>query len=168
MNFTSLLIPAGISLPIIVSYMAAARYLRRAGSAGPRAGLATGQRTSPHLSTSRAHASNPEWIDAAELRRLTAADPELVVFHLLDDDPAEFRARPFENEIPVTLPQLEEALPWMPTGKNFAIYQSDGITAELAKRLSAITRGRKALLLCGKISTVNATIDQRMVSGVCN
>jgi len=41
------------------------------------------------------------------------ADPELVVFHLLDD-PSEAGSKRFETEIGVTLPQLEEALVWMP------------------------------------------------------
>jgi hypothetical protein len=166
MHFASLLIPASVSLPIVVSYIAGARYLRRPDSANPRVGFTSKRR----LSLRRA-ATRPQWIDAAELRRLVAADPELVVFHLLDDDPSEFRTSPFENEIALTLPQLEEALPWMPRGKKFAIYQADGITPELAKRLSAITQGRKALLLCGKVSAVSATfdrIDYGIISGNCS
>jgi hypothetical protein len=163
MHPASLLVTTGVAFPIIVSYFAAARYLGRKDPADSTFGITGKRRISQQIAATRL-----QWIDAAELKRLVASDPELVVFHLLDDDPGEFRTKPFESEIGVTLPQLEEALPWMPRGTRFAIYQADGITPELAKRLSAITRGRQALLLRGKIPPVSNRLNHRVVSRTCN
>jgi hypothetical protein len=135
-----------------ISYWAVIRTIRQRKSAGGNFGITGRRRNSPRIVGSRLH-----WIDAAELKRLVAADPELVVFHLIDDDPSEASPKQFDSEVCVTLPQLEEALPWMPRGTRFAVYQLDGISPALAQRLAAITRGREAFFLSGGLTTVFAS-----------
>jgi hypothetical protein len=127
-----------------ISYWAVIGTIRQRKSAGGNFGIAGRRRNSPRITGGRLR-----WIDAAELKRLVAADPELVVFHLIDDDPSEARSKQFDSEVCVTLPQLEEALPWMPRGTRFAVYRLDGISTALAQRLAAITQGREALFLSG-------------------
>ena len=107
-------------------------------------------------------------IKADEPKWLIDADPDLAVFHFLDDDPAETESKGFETEIGVTLPQLEEALPWMPRGTLFAIYRVDGIATELAQRLSGMIQDRQVLLLAGRFSpagSVAAAQLNRLVLG---
>jgi hypothetical protein len=146
MNLASLLLDTGVAFPIMVSYLVAMRYLERRHGVAGRYGV-IGRDSHAQRITGRLR-----WIKADELKLLIDADPDLVVFHLLDDDPSAARAKRLETEIGVTLPQLEEALPWMSRGTRFAVYRVDGIAPELAQRLSAMTQGRQVLLLAGKLS----------------
>jgi len=131
------------------------RYLEHRHGAAGRFGVIGRRRLAQRITGSRLR-----WISADELKRMIDADPELVVFHLLDN-PAEAGSTRFETEIGVTLPQLEEALPWMPRGTRFAVYRVDGIAPELAQRLSGMTRGRQVLLLAGGFSPVSERFDGR-------
>jgi hypothetical protein len=99
----------------------------------------------------RAAGGGFRWIDSAELSRLRDSDPELTVFHLMDYSAPHSSARPRCGEVFVSLPQLEEALPWIPRGSRFAIYRPEGINSALSKRLASITRGREVLLLAGDL-----------------
>jgi hypothetical protein len=72
----------------------------------------------------------------------------------------------FETEIGVTLPQLEEALVWMPGGTQFAVYRVDGIAPGLAQRLSAMTQGRQVLLLAGRFSPASERFDGRLAGQI--
>jgi hypothetical protein len=101
-------------------------------------------------------------IKADELKRPIDADPDLVLFHFLDDDPAEAESKGFETQIGVTLPQLDDALPWMPRGTRFAVYRVDGIAPELAQRLSGMIKDRQVLLLVGRFSAASERFDGRL------
>jgi hypothetical protein len=161
MNHASLLLTGSVVFPILVSYLVAARYLKgRQGAAG-RFGVIGRRRLAQRVTGSRLR-----WIKADELERLIDADPELVVFHLLDDDPAKAGSKQFETEIGVTLPQLEEALPWTPRGTRLAVYRVDGISPELAQRLSGMMQGRQALLLAGRFSPASERFDGRLAGRI--
>ena len=108
----------------------------------------------------RAAGGRFRWIDTAEFSRLRNSDPELTVFHLIDYSASDYPARPGCGEVFVTLPQLEEALPWIPRGSRFAIYRPEGIDSAFSKRLAAITRGRKVLLLVGDLPQTANGFDQ--------
>jgi hypothetical protein len=153
MNLASLLLTTSVIFPILVFYLLAVRYLEHRHGAAGRFGL-TGRR----WLAQRITGSRLRWIKADELKRLVDADPDLVVFHLLDDVAVEGSKR-FEAEIGVTLPQLEEALVWMPEGTRFAVYRVDGIALELAQRLSDMTQGRQVLLLAGRFSPASEHFD---------
>lgn len=142
MNLASLLLATVIVFPIVVSYLVVVRYFEDRRRAAERFGVIGRRRLAQRITGSRLR-----WIKADELKRLIDADPELVVFHLLDLARAEVASKRFETEIGVTLPQLEEALPWMPRGTRFAVYRVNGIAPELAQRLSGMTQGRQVLLL---------------------
>jgi hypothetical protein len=156
MNFASLLLTVSIVFPILVSYLAVVRYLRHRQAAAGSFGV-IGRR----CPAQRITGSRLRWIKADELKRMIDADPELVVFHLLDDQ-SEAGSKRFETEIGVTLPQLEEALVWMPEGVWFAVYRVEGIAPELAQRLSGMTQGRQVLLLAERFSPVSGRFDGRV------
>lgn len=142
MNLAALLLTTGVVFPIPVSFLVAERCLvHRHGAAG-RFGAIVRRWLAQRIARDRLR-----WIKPDELKRLIDADPELVVFHLLDEDPVKAGSNWFETEIGVTLPQLEEALPWMLQGMRFAVYRVDGIAPELEQRLSGMTQGFQVLLL---------------------
>jgi hypothetical protein len=118
MNLVSLLLTTSIVFPILASYLVAVRYIEHRHGAAGRFGVIGRRRLAQRITGSRLR-----WIKADELKRLIDADPELVVFHLFDDDPEKAGSKRFETEIGVTLPQLEEALVWMPGGTRFAVYR---------------------------------------------
>jgi hypothetical protein len=154
MNLASFLLTTGVVFPIMVSYLIAAQYLQRRHGAAGRFGFVGRRWLAQRITGSRLR-----WINADELERLIKGDPELVVFHLLDDDLAEDGSKRFETEVGVTLPQLEEALPWMPRGARFAVYRVGGIAPKLAQRLSGIAQGRQALLLAGRFSPASEQLE---------
>jgi hypothetical protein len=157
MSFASLLLATSVVLSILVSYLAAVRYFEHLRGEEGNFGVIGRRRRAQRITKSRLH-----WIKADELKRLIDADPELVVYHLLDDDQVASASRRFGSEISVTLAQLEEALPWMSRGTRFAVYRVDGITPELAQRLYGITQGRHALLLEGKFLSSSEWFDGRL------
>jgi hypothetical protein len=154
MNLASLLLTTSVVFPIMVSYLVAVWYLQHRHGAAGRFGFIGRRWLAQRITGSRLR-----WINADELKRLINADPELVVFHLLDDDLAEAGSKRFETEVGVTLPQLEEALPWMPRGARFAVYRVNGIAPDLAQRLSGMTQGRQALLLADRFSTAAERLE---------
>jgi hypothetical protein len=156
MNHASFLLTASVVLPIVVFYLLAVRFLEHRHGAEERFGVIGRRWLAQRITGSRLR-----WIKADELKGLIDADPELVVFHLLDD-PAEAGSERFETEIGVTLPQLEEALVWMREGTRFAVYRVDGIALELAQRLSGMTQGRQVLLLADRFSLATERFDGRM------
>ena len=159
MNLASLLLTTSVVFPILVSYLVAVRYLEHRHGAAGRFGVIRRRWLEQRVTGSR-----PRWIKADELKRLIDADPDLVVFHLLDDASAAAGSKRFETEIGITLPQLEEALPWMPRGTRFAVYRVDGIAPELAQRLSDMTRERQVLLLAGRFSQPSERFDGRLAA----
>ncbi|MGB6688918.1 MAG: hypothetical protein WBE76_13880 [Terracidiphilus sp.] len=161
MKLASLLLTRSVVFPILVSYLVAVRYLEHRHGAAGRFGVIGRRWPAQRITGSRLR-----WIKADELKRLIDADPELVVFHLLDDDPAEAGSKRFETEISVTLPQLEEALPWMPRGTRFAVYRVDGIALELTQRLSGMTQDREVLLLAGRFSPASERFDRRFAGQI--
>jgi hypothetical protein len=161
MNLASLLLTTSIGFPILFSYLLAVRYLEHRHEAGTFGVI--GRR----WLAQRITGSRLRWIRADELKRMIDAGPELVVFHLLDD-PAEAESKRFETEIGVTLPQLEEAMVWMPGGMRFAVYRVDGIAPGLAQRLSGMTQGRQMLLLAGRFSPASERFDGRLTGQTFN
>jgi hypothetical protein len=147
------LLTASVVFPILVSYLVTVRYLEHRHGAAGRFGVIRRRWLAQRITGSRLR-----WIKADELKRLIDADPELVAFHLLDYYPAEAESKRFETEIGVTLPQLEEALPWMPRDSRFAVYRVDGIAPGLAQRLSGMTQGREVLLLAERFFAVTQTV----------
>jgi hypothetical protein len=154
MNHASLLLTTSVVFPILVSYLVAVRYLEHRHGAAGRFGVIGRRWLAQRITGSRLR-----WIKADELKRLIDADSELVVFHLLDFEPAEAASKRFETEICVTLPQLEEALVWMPGGTRFAVFRVDGIAPGLAQRLSGMTQGGRMLLLAGRFSPASERFD---------
>jgi hypothetical protein len=144
MSLASLSAIVFVVFAMSISYWAVIRAVEQKKCPDGNFGVTGRRRILQRIARSRLH-----WIDAVELRRLIEADPELVIFHLIENDPWDARREQFDSEVCVTLPQLEEALPWMPRGTRFAVYQLDGISPALAQRLAAITQGREALFLSG-------------------
>ncbi|MGA2050608.1 MAG: hypothetical protein ABSG96_23140 [Terracidiphilus sp.] len=140
----------------MVFYLLAVRHLDHRHEAAGRFGVTGRRRLAQRITGSRLR-----WIRADELKRMINADPELVVFHLLDDQ-EEAGSMEFGTEIGVTLPQLEEALVWMPESMRFAVYRVNGIAPELAQRLSGMTQGRQVLLLADRFSLATERFDGRM------
>jgi hypothetical protein len=161
MNHASLLLTTSVVFPILVSYLVAVRYLERRHRAAGRFGVIGRRWLAQRITESRL-----QWIKADELKRLIDAEPELVVFHLLDDDPAEMESKRFKTEIGVTLPQLEEAMVWMPGGTRFAVYRVNGIARGLAQRLSGMTQGRQVLLLAERFSPASGRFDGRLAGQI--
>jgi hypothetical protein len=166
MLHVSLLQTVGIVLFILVSFLAAfylvsPRFFKNRRGAAGRFGIIEKRRLAQRITGSRLR-----WIKADELKRLIDADPDLVVFHLLDLEPAETASKRFETEIGVTLPQLEEALPWMPQGTRFAVYRVNGIAPELAERLSGIAQGRQVLLLAERFPPSSERFDGRLAGQI--
>jgi hypothetical protein len=163
MNLASLLLTTIIVFTILVSYLVAVRYLEHRHGAAGKFGVIGKRRLAQRITGGRLR-----WIEANELKGLIDADPELLVFHLLDDRPAGTGSKRFETEIGVTLPQLEEALPWMPRGTQVAVYREDGIAPELAQRISGMTQGRQVLLLAGRFSRPSKRFDGRLAGQIFN
>lgn len=153
MHPASLILVTGACFPVVLAYVVAVRSLTCREGREKRFGV-TGRSRSPR----RMIGNRLQWINAAELLSMVKTDPEMVVFHLLDD-PSNAEPKRFETEVEVTLPQLEEALPWMPRGTRFAVYRVNGISPELAIRLSGITEGHSALLLEGTMSSGTVRFD---------
>jgi hypothetical protein len=161
MNLASLLLTTIVVSPILISYLVAVRYLERRHRAAGRFGV-IGQR----WLAQRVTGSRLRWIKADELKRLIDFDPDLTVFHLLDDDRAETGSKRFENEIGVTFPQLEEAVRWMRPGTRFAVYRVAGIAPELVQRLSGMTQGHQVLLLTERFSPASERVDRRLAGQI--
>jgi hypothetical protein len=154
MNLSSLfLLTGGVGLFILVSYLVTAQHIEHRRTAAGRFGVIRRRWFAQRITGSRLR-----WVKTDELKRLIDATPELVVFHLLDD-PAEAVSNRLETEIGVTLPQLEEAIRWMPLGARFAVYRVGGIAPELAQRLCGMTHGRQLLLLAGRSSLASERLD---------
>lgn len=150
MNLASLLLTTVVV--VWVCFLVAVWYREHRRGAAGRFGVIGRLRLAQRITGTRLR-----WIEADELKRLIDADRELVVFHLLDDDPPDEEPKRFEVEIGVTLPQLEEAVLWMPRGAQFAVYRVGFIAPELAQRLSDITQDRQVmLLLAGRFSRASA------------
>ncbi len=107
------------------------------------------------------------WINTEKLMQLISSDPDLLVFHLLDDNSTEDRSSRLPGELAVTLPQLEEALPWIPHGSKVAIYRLDGIDAVLARRITMILQNREALMLSGTLPHTKEK-EEPMAGKICN
>jgi hypothetical protein len=161
MNLASLLLTTIVVSPIVISYLVAVRHLERRHRAAGKFGV-IGKRWLGQRNTS----SRLRWIKADELKRLIDVDPELVVFHLLEGDPAEASSKRFETEIGVTFPQLEEAVRWMPPGTRFAVYRVHGIAPELAQRLSRMTRGCQVLLITERFSPASERFDGHLAGQI--
>lgn len=98
------------------------------------------------------------WISPRELAQMVATDPELVVFCLVEG-PQASHAEEIPGQVTVTLPQLEETLPWIPAGSRIALYRAGGIDAVLARRLAAMTRGRETYALSGSLRAMPLLAD---------
>jgi hypothetical protein len=87
------------------------------------------------------------WIDAAEFARLATADPDLVVFCLIDGFSPDCEQMRTPGVVPVTVEELEDTLVWIPLVSRVAICRMGGVNDKLAKQLAAILHGRVAFLL---------------------
>ena len=87
------------------------------------------------------------WADTAEISRLIASDPELVIFRLIEIASMRDQPQLHPGYLSVTLKELKETLPWIPHSSRIAIYRMGGIDSALVRRLSAVLQGRDVLLL---------------------
>jgi hypothetical protein len=106
-------------------------------------------------------------VAAADLPHLIVPDAELTVFHLIEGRPPRDPHVWGCGDVFVTLPQLEQALPWVPYGTRIAVYRPGGFDRDLTRRLSAIACGREALLVSGHIVDA-AERFQPMAGEICS
>lgn len=84
-----------------------------------------------------------------EFAHLIRTDPDLVIFRLLDDrSPNDENAKP-PGVVAMTLEQLANTIPWIPSGSRIVIYRLGGISAPLAAKVTEVLRGREALFFSG-------------------
>lgn len=102
-------------------------------------------------------------IDAHGLPHLMSSDSDLTVYHLVTGGPLSHREENTQGKLMVTLPQLEEALPWIPEGERIVIYEPNGLDPASIQRLLAITRGHEVVLVSG--STGEARVAHGEMGG---
>ena len=107
------------------------------------------------------------WVSAAELSHLITTDPDLVLFHLVDGGPTLASNTHTPSQLTVSFDELEETLPWIPYTSRVAIYRNDGIDIPLARKLSAVLRGRQALLLSATVPPITEKFNE-MAGERCN
>lgn len=107
------------------------------------------------------------WISATELLQLMSSDPDLAVFRMVDEGSRKDRSRLLPGELEITLPELEEALAWIPQGSMVIICRPDGFDSELERRLATILRGHEALLVSGTSEQPAGKFDE-MAGEICN
>ena len=115
----------------------------------------------------RVAANKLRWIGATELSQLMSSDPDLVVFRLVDEESRKDRSRLLPGELEITLPELEEALAWIPQGSMVIIWRPGGFDSELERRLATILNGHEALLVSGTPEQTAEEFDQ-MAGEICN
>jgi hypothetical protein len=106
-------------------------------------------------------------MNLVDLARLKSSDPDMVVFRLVDEKFLTEESSRLPGELDVTLPDLEEALPWIPRGNRITIYRPGGIDLFLERRLTAILRHHEAVVLSGKLIQMPENFEA-MTGGVCN
>ena len=91
------------------------------------------------------------WLTTNDFLKLIVYDHEAVVFRLLDGTGTNGRCGVTGAEVAVTMQQFKDTLPWIPTQSRIVIYRPGGIDAAIARRLTAIARGRDLNLLSGSL-----------------
>lgn len=107
------------------------------------------------------------WISATQLSHLITTDPDLVLFHLVDGGPTPASNTHTPSQLAISLEELEETLPWIPYTSRVAIYRNEGIDMALARKLSALMRGREALLLSEMVPPITEKFNE-MAGERCN
>ncbi len=100
------------------------------------------------------------WISAEELVRLISADPEMILFRLVDENSDLGRPQGPPGYLSVTVEGLRETLPWIPLSSRIAIYRQGGLDSERVSRISSILCGREVLLVSD--AAVPALLDQTL------
>lgn len=100
------------------------------------------------------------WISADELVRLITADPEMILFRLVDHNADLGRPQGPPGYLSVTLEGLREALPWIPLSSRIGLYRQGGLDSEQVGRISNILCGREVLLVSD--AAVPAVLDQTL------
>jgi len=90
-----------------------------------------------------------QWIDALEFAHLIRTDPDLVIFRLIDERSPEGEHTKPLGVVAVTMEQLANTIPWIPSGSRIVIYRMGGISASQAAKVTTVLRGREALFFSG-------------------
>jgi hypothetical protein len=133
---------AACAIPVIFRAMKG----RKLGRAGVIKQIGRATVTGISKTRNRIRGHRLHWIGTEELARMAASDPDLVVFCLIDGA-REPRQTDLPGQINSTLQQLEETLPWFPTGSRIGIYRVDGIDPALARKLGTLTQGRETFVV---------------------
>lgn len=95
-----------------------------------------------------------KWIAAAELSRLIREEADMVMFRLIDDPLLEDGQSDPTSAVAVTLEQLANAIPWVPSGSRVVIYRTEGIDTSYASEVAKVLRGREALFFAGNAQSL--------------
>ncbi len=107
------------------------------------------------------------WITPADLLLAMSADTELFIFQLIDDEQS-FDWNQWERgTVLVTLPQLEEAIPWVSQRHSVVVYRPSGIDSNISQRLSSIARIREVFVVAQDIASASRR-SQRLAGAICN
>jgi hypothetical protein len=107
------------------------------------------------------------WITPSDLLQAMGSDAELFIFQLIDDEHS-FDWNQWERgTVLVTLPQLEEAIPWVSQRNKIVIYRPFGIDSNISQRLSALARKREVFVVAQNIAAAPRRFD-RMAGATCN
>jgi len=143
----------GLASGVVILFAACATLLLdRAIAVRPKWAVARGgihlvPRSQPRLRT--VPRQPVQWIGATEFARLIEDDPELVIFRLIDAHlVAEEHGRP-AGVVAVTLEQLANTIPWIPSGSRIVIYRMGGISTQLATKVKGVLRNREAMFFSG-------------------
>jgi hypothetical protein len=98
-----------------------------------------------------------KWVDAAEFGFLIRTDPDLVIFRLIDDPLLDEEQERASGVVAVTLEQLANTIPWIPSGSRVVIYRAEGIDPTLANDVAACLRGRELWFFAGNADSVAET-----------
>jgi hypothetical protein len=86
----------------------------------------------------------------------------------LIDDEQSFDWNQWERgTVLVTLPQLEEAIPWVSQRHRVVVYRPSGIDSNVSQRLSAIASKREVFVVARNIANPLHRFD-RLAGAICN
>lgn len=142
----------GLASGVVILFAASATLLLdRAIAIRPKLAVARGGiHLVPRRAVLRTMVRQPiQWIGATEFARLIQDDPDLVIFRLIDAHlVAEEPGRP-SGVVAVTLEQLANTIPWIPSGSRIVIYRMGGISTQLATKVKRVLRGREVMFFSG-------------------
>ncbi len=87
------------------------------------------------------------WVEPTQLMKLLDAGADLVLFRLIDHDEPPRPVAVFRGELPVTLHEFEQTVPWIPMDIRIGAYRGGGIDSAMARQIALRAHGREVLLL---------------------